>query len=211
MGLFDYFKREWRRIRQKRWSEKSAPALSISQQTLLRYQDAGIERYMFCALLDYKTRPVCGALDRKVFAVRDAHLGKNLPPLHDGCRCSISPEMTRGELKGITRSAQTMPDSWEPIPGDITWAQWRKKYVEGNENAFDHADDLAKRRYSYSANQDDVLRVIGVHPGILQKDLPDYLPEFPKHVVIANLKGLVLSGKVTKVRSGNTFALYINR
>lgn len=102
------------------------------QAVLERYEDAGIERYLYRALLELRTCKRCGKLDGKRFPVKEQQVGVNMHPMHPNCRCFISPDMTPEELKELTRSAQTGADNWEPIPADMTWEEWRKKYVEGN-------------------------------------------------------------------------------
>lgn len=52
------------------------------------YKEADIEKYVFLATLDSKTCPICGNLDGKIFCVKDAKIGLNLPPMHKDCRCS---------------------------------------------------------------------------------------------------------------------------
>lgn len=62
---------------------------SISNNTEIRsYKECGIEKYVYIATLDLRTCPICRELDNKVFEVKKAKRGLNLPPLHDGCRCT---------------------------------------------------------------------------------------------------------------------------
>lgn len=55
----------------------------------------GFEEYMFHTLSSSpftaaKVCPICADLDGKVFKVKDAVVGDNMPPMHPNCRCSIS-------------------------------------------------------------------------------------------------------------------------
>lgn len=64
------------------------------------YADAGIEQYEFMASLDERTCEVCGKLDGKIFAVSDAVVGENYPPVHPNCRCTtvaVFPERQGGK------------------------------------------------------------------------------------------------------------------
>lgn len=102
----------------------------ISGQAVIeRYEDAGIERYLYRALLELRTCGKCGRLDGKSFPVSEQKAGVNMHPMHPNCRCFISPDMTPEELKEITRSAQTGADNWDFIPADMTWEEWREKYA----------------------------------------------------------------------------------
>jgi SPP1 gp7 family putative phage head morphogenesis protein len=104
----------------------------ISGQAVVeRFEDAGIEKYLYRALLELRTCKRCGGLDGKSFPVSEQKVGVNMHPMHPNCRCFISPDMTPEELAEITRSAQTGADNWEPIPANMTWEEWRKKYVDG--------------------------------------------------------------------------------
>lgn len=65
--------------------------MSNINETIEKYKDAEIETYQFSCTLDTKTCKVCASLDGKEFKVRKAVVGKNCPPMHDGCRCFIRP------------------------------------------------------------------------------------------------------------------------
>jgi hypothetical protein len=60
--------------------------------------------------------------------------------------------MTEEELAEITRSAQTGADNWEPIPANMTWEQWRGKYVGGKENP---VADFRKMKYNAPEKWDE--------------------------------------------------------
>ena len=47
-----------------------------------RYKDAGIEEYQFLAEIDGRTSQICQELNGKVFKMKDAVVGENVPPLH---------------------------------------------------------------------------------------------------------------------------------
>lgn len=60
-----------------------------------RYQDYGLDKYMFYADTDDKTckhhSPSCKALDGKIFNYAEMQIGVNAPPMHPNCRCCIVP------------------------------------------------------------------------------------------------------------------------
>lgn len=67
-----------------------------NQRELSQYKSSNIEKYIYVATLDKKTCHICGSLDRKIFNVNEAKEGVNLPPMHEGCRCT-----TRAYFKNI--------------------------------------------------------------------------------------------------------------
>lgn len=50
------------------------------------WRKRGVERYQLLAVIDSRTSKICRSINGKVFKVRDAIFGKNMPPLHPFCR-----------------------------------------------------------------------------------------------------------------------------
>ncbi|MBQ6487526.1 minor capsid protein [Candidatus Saccharibacteria bacterium] len=55
------------------------------------YKELGIKKFKFLATLDERTSDICRSMDSKVFNVKDAEQGENVPPLHPYCRSTIVP------------------------------------------------------------------------------------------------------------------------
>ena len=98
------------------------------------YKEAGVERYIYVAVLDLRTSKVCRGLDKKVFKVSEAQAGKNLPPMHPWCRSTTIAWMPEALLKNLKQRA------WDPVngeyvtvPGDMTYQEWFDKYVKDSE------------------------------------------------------------------------------
>ena len=53
-----------------------------NQATLDGYKECGIDKYVFVATLDSRTSEVCREHDGKIYEVKKAMAGDNLPPLH---------------------------------------------------------------------------------------------------------------------------------
>lgn len=85
------------------------------------------EKVVFMAVLDDKTCPICGNMDMKKVKIRGSVIGKNLPPLHRGCRCTITPYYESDDLEGETRIARD-PKTGESydVPAKMTWKKWKK-------------------------------------------------------------------------------------
>ena len=87
----------------------------------------GCDQVTFLAALDNETCPICGNMDMKKVKIRGSVIGKNLPPLHRGCRCTIAPYYGSDDLEGETRIARDPKtgESYE-VPAKMTWKKWRK-------------------------------------------------------------------------------------
>jgi SPP1 gp7 family putative phage head morphogenesis protein len=97
------------------------------------YKAAGIEQYEFMATLDNRTSPACQDLDGKVFDVKDAKPGVNLPPLHPHCRSTTVARFDDDTLEGLERRARD-PVTGESItvPRDMTYKAWEEQFGSTN-------------------------------------------------------------------------------
>ncbi len=104
---------------------------SISNNIEIRnYKECGIEKYVYIATLDLRTCPICRELDDKIFEVKKAKRGVNLPPLHDGCRCTTYAYMGKEWYEGIKRKARD-PVTGElyTLPKSMNYKEWYQKFV----------------------------------------------------------------------------------
>lgn len=95
------------------------------------YKSAGIDRYIYRALLEVRTCEECGELDGKDFPVSEALPGTNYHPMHPNCRCFSIPHQPINEIIG-ERSAQKDADEWEQVPASMTYKEWKKKFLNQN-------------------------------------------------------------------------------
>lgn len=61
------------------------------EATRQSYAEHGIEKYMYNAVNDERTSPICEELDGKVFLLSEAQSGVNYPPMHPNCRSTTTP------------------------------------------------------------------------------------------------------------------------
>lgn len=80
------------------------------------YDAAGVKRYEFMATLDADTCKTCGALDGKDFAVEEAEVGVNYPPLHPFDRCTTI-EFDPDDALDWFNSGKKMPEK-------MTFEEW---------------------------------------------------------------------------------------
>ena len=61
------------------------------------FQENGYDEYEFIAL-GATACPICAGLNGKHFKVRDMQIGRNAPPMHPNCRCSVAAWMDRSRM-----------------------------------------------------------------------------------------------------------------
>ncbi|MBB1080241.1 minor capsid protein [Limosilactobacillus sp. STM2_1] len=57
-----------------------------SKTKLDNWRKRGVKQYQLIAVLDSRTSKICRKMNNKIFDVKDAVVGKNMPPLHPFCR-----------------------------------------------------------------------------------------------------------------------------
>ena len=130
------------------------------------YQDLGVEKYEVVATLDSRTSDICQDMDGKVFDLKDYEVGVTANPFHVRCRTTTAPYFDDMEGERASRNEKT--GETEYVPADITYKDWKEKYVDNT--------PVAKTEKS------DIIR------------LPKTLREHKKHTenwYAGNLKGLV--------------------
>lgn len=97
-----------------------------NQATAEALEDAGIERYIFTAVLDGRTSRKCQDRDNKEYALADKEVGVNYPPLHVFCRSTISPVVDGDVRAKQTRWARN-PETGEQmkVRRDMSYADWK--------------------------------------------------------------------------------------
>lgn len=92
------------------------------------YKACGIDKYVFIATLDLRTSKQCREKDKKIFNVKDAEVGVNLPPLHPYCRSTTRAYFDNMEtLQRRARDPETGKSYL--VPGNMSYQDWYKKYV----------------------------------------------------------------------------------
>ena len=102
----------------------------MSEATHAGYKEDGVEQYQILATLDSKTCGICGRLDRKIYPVSEAVVGKNMPPFHPFCRCTDVPYYPDTPTEGQMRAARDADGNDIEVPESMTYEEWRKKYLE---------------------------------------------------------------------------------
>jgi len=107
--------------------------------TVESYKEMGIEKFQFIATLDMRTSDICRSMDKRIFSMKSAKVGENVPPLHPWCRSTITPYLGK-EYKVNERIARDPSnDKNYYVQGDMTYANWHKSLVDRFANKLNHS------------------------------------------------------------------------
>ena len=135
------------------------------------YEEAGIKKYRYVAILDLRTSELCRGLDGKTFSVSEAMAGKNYPPMHPWCRSTTISIVDEEILKSMKRNAYD-PETGRTIkvPANVTYKEWYKQYVEGKPEV--EAQEKAVKNVAKDRRQFDS------YQKVLGKDMPKHFADF---------------------------------
>lgn len=90
-------------------------------------EEMGIDQFQFLATLDSRTSEMCRAHDKKIYKIKDAKVGDNVPPLHPWCRSTIVAYIgdEHDFIERIARDPQTEQNYI--VKGGTDYAQWLKQ------------------------------------------------------------------------------------
>lgn len=103
---------------------------ACNQAELLAYDELDIERYEFVATLDTRTSPICQEQDGKIYEVKEAKAGVNLPAMHPNCRSTTIPYFEEG--RPTVRAARDKDGNRIKVPASMKYDEWYKKYIDKN-------------------------------------------------------------------------------
>ena len=97
------------------------------------YEESGVvEKYQYLATLDNRTSDICRELDGKIFELKEAKVGVNLPPLHPHCRSTTIPYYEDDEISEyiedrVARREDGTGKSYK-LGKDVTFFEWVDQY-----------------------------------------------------------------------------------
>jgi len=103
----------------------------LIQAELFPYEDAGVEKYRYVAVLDGRTSEICRDLDGQVFPVKERRVGVNMHPMHPWCRSSTEPVLS-SDTRAMEKRWACDPVTGEEmkVSADMTYRQWEKQMEE---------------------------------------------------------------------------------
>ena len=89
------------------------------------FKECGVNKVVFCAVLDSRTSKLCQDHDGKVFSV-DAEQGVDLPPLHPFCRSTVIGYKGEQAIKNMKRRARNLESGKNEIIDYMSYEEWVK-------------------------------------------------------------------------------------
>lgn len=133
------------------------------QADLMAYEDMGVDKYVFVAVLDNRTSLICQELDGKVFKTKDAQVGVNLNPMHPNCRST-----TRGYLGKEEEEQLLERNARNPITGktekikNMTYKEWYNKNVaQYGKSEIDKSYKMVKNKANDKKQYDNYKKYLG--------------------------------------------------
>ncbi len=134
-------------------SKKNAGRLVMTEQAFFSetaqhdsFGELGVEMYEIVATLDSHTSEICQDMDGKTFKMSEWSVGETAPPFHVNCRSTTVPAFgDEFDLIG-ERAARGEDGKTYYVPGDMTYKQWQKSFVEGDKSDLKEvkSDDIMK-------------------------------------------------------------------
>ena len=106
-------------------------AFFASESSKKSMENLGVEKYEIIGTLDSTACGECGSLDGKVYAMAECEIGRTAPPFHPNCRCTTAPYIEDEE--GMTRIARDKDGKTYDVPADMTYKEWKEKFVDEDE------------------------------------------------------------------------------
>ena len=117
-----------KRTQAKTLVQTEAAAITMKAQQSC-FKELEIEEYEIEETLDSFTCSFCGEMDGKHFTMSEYEVGVTAPPFHPRCRGCTCPyfhdEFTVNEKRGARKENGDTYD----VPADMTYKEWKKKYV----------------------------------------------------------------------------------
>lgn len=136
--------------------------------------DQGVEKYMIVAVLDFRTSKICQEEDGKIYLVKDAKVGVNLPSYHPYCRSIAVAYYGERSTKGYRTARDPINGESFKLPRNATYDDWMNKLKE------QYSDDeiaLQKRKILNATRDNKDLRRL---KAVLGKEAPSSLDDFQK-------------------------------
>lgn len=111
---------------------------SLSTKNALKELD--VEEFEVVETLDNTTCATCGDMDGKHYPMDEYEIGLTAPPFHPNCRGTTCPYFD-DEFDFGERAARDKDDKTYYVPGDMTYKEWKERFVDGQ------ADNLQEIKF----------------------------------------------------------------
>ena len=97
------------------------------------FKELGVKYFSVSATFDRDTCSDCSYREGEKIPMDLYEVGVTAPPFHPNCRCDIVPEDADDSIKSY-RSARDKDGNYVEVPNDLTYRQWKKKFVDEKTN-----------------------------------------------------------------------------
>lgn len=94
----------------------------------MAYEEMGVEKYVFLAVLDTRTSTICQDMDNEVIDLKDKQVGKNFPPMHVNCRSTTRAYMGEEIEATLKRRARNPVTGENEVIDNMSYKEWAKKH-----------------------------------------------------------------------------------
>lgn len=173
------------------------------------FNDLGVQRYKVLGTLDSTTCSNCGSYDLQEFDMKDYEEGVTAPPFHPWCRCTTIPSF-EDEFEFGERAARNTNGKTYYVPNDISYTEWKEKYIESNPTTKHQFETKQKMQKNKSAD----FKQYNEYKKVLKNDLPKSFEEFQKMKYNDNeynlFKGYYRLAKSNGIPNDLTYSIYKN-
>lgn len=92
----------------------------------MAYEEMGIDKYVFVAVLDNRTSRMCQDMDNVVKDYKDKEVGVNFPPLHPNCRSTTRGYLGEEAERHLQRRARDPKTGKSELIGNMSYKEWAK-------------------------------------------------------------------------------------
>ena len=95
----------------------------------MAYEEMGIDKYVYVAVLDNRTSEMCQEQDGKVYKYSEKEIGVNFPPLHPNCRSTTRGYLGEDAEKDLQRRARNPITGQNEVIDNISYKDWYNQNV----------------------------------------------------------------------------------
>ncbi len=108
------------------------------------FKELDVEQFEVVETLDHTTCDTCAEMDGKVFPMSQWEVGVTVPPFHPWCRGTTVPAFGDEFDKLGERAARDEEGNYYTVPGNCTYKQWEKAFVQGDKSVLQEIEKNAK-------------------------------------------------------------------
>ena len=134
------------------------------------FKELEVKYFSICATLDTKTCTDCAWREGEKIPMSLFEVGVTAPPFHPNCRCCILPENEDDDDISSYRAARDKDDNYIEVPGNMTYQQWKGKFVDDKKNILKTNNESAKINPMYNKNKADYELLGSINTKLLEKE-----------------------------------------